>query len=535
MFLTRSIRRKLVIGLGLVCLMLGILGIAGLTGLMSYRSVVQDLEFRQEHEPNRTDLATACAGLFDALLVRQHLKSESPSPFAAPVQGEQYLAFDAAKWHDQTQRISAELKEFRRRVDQLPPSQAVRQSQSLMNTKLDLIHYTMRRLELARSRLQEADDRTSILESMLRDTARIQSIIQEIPNPQLGTEKNLQDAVAVYKSRLILIFACLLCIPILLVFLVRCGLTWIFVPIRKLHEAASRVANGDYRHRVKLTGKDEMVDLAKVFNRMIERFQSDKAKLDQEVEERSRQLLRNERLAGIGFLATGIAHEINNPLSAIAMAAESLIGRLAEAGESFGQSADDQELMTTYLDMIQRQSNRCQQITTRVLDFARNNATPRQRHDLTRIVAEVLDMVSHMTRFGHHKIQFDASRSHFVEVNAPEIQQVIINLVANGLESMDSAGIMRIEITDSLQEVVLTVADSGCGMTPHVLANLFEPFFTEKLPGKKGTGLGLSITNRIVADHDGRIEASSDGRGKGSTFRVHLPRKAGTGGLARVA
>ncbi len=282
-----------------------------------------------------------------------------------------------------------------------------------------------------------------------------------------------------------------------------------------------------------MSGKDEMVDLAKVFNRMIERFQSDKAKLDQEVEERSRQLLRNERLAGIGFLATGIAHEINNPLSAIAMAAESLINRLNEAGESFGKSADDHMLLKTYLEMIQRQSKRCQQITTRTLDFARNNSAPRQRHDLTKIVAEVLDMVHHMSKFSHHKIQFDRSRPHFAEVNAPEIQQVFINLIANGLESMDTAGTMRVSITDSLDEVVLTVQDTGCGMTQHVLDNLFEPFFTEKLPGKKGTGLGLSITNRIVADHNGRIEASSDGPGKGSTFRVHLPRKAG--GIARAA
>ena len=276
-----------------------------------------------------------------------------------------------------------------------------------------------------------------------------------------------------------------------------------------------------------------MVDLADVFNRMIERFQSDKAKLDREVEERSRQLLRNEQLAGVGFLATGIAHEINNPLSAIAMAAESLIGRLTESGDEFGKTPDDRELLKTYLEMIQRQSYRCQEITTRVLDFTRNKSAPRQRHDLTKIVAEVLDMVGHMSRFGHHSIQFDRNRPHFVEINAPEIQQVIINLVANGLEAMDTAGAMTIGITESLDEVVLTVSDTGCGMTPHVLANLYEPFFTEKLPGKKGTGLGLSITNRIIADHDGRIEASSDGPGQGSTFRVHLPRKAG--GITRAA
>ena len=520
MFLTRSIRRKLVIGLGLVCLMLGILALAGLTGLLSYSAVVEELEFRQDHEPHRTDLAVICATLFDPLLGER------------TKQGEQLLGFDAEKWSIQIERVREELSEFRRRVDRFP-SAAFRQSIVVILAKLDQIQSIMRRLDVLLTRLNTTEDRARVLDSMIRDVARIQSIIQEIPNPERSTESTLREAPSVYKSRLILITGCLLCIPILLMFLVRCGHSWIFVPIRKLHEAASRVANGDYSRRLKLRGRDEMVDLADVFNRMIERFQSDKAKLDREVEERSRQLLRNEQLAGVGFLATGIAHEINNPLSAIAMAAESLIGRLTESGDEFGKTPDDRELLKTYLEMIQRQSYRCQEITTRVLDFTRNKSAPRQRHDLTKIVAEVLDMVGHMSRFGHHSIQFDRNRPHFVEINAPEIQQVIINLVANGLEAMDTAGAMTIGITESLDEVVLTVSDTGCGMTPHVLANLYEPFFTEKLPGKKGTGLGLSITNRIIADHDGRIEASSDGPGQGSTFRVHLPRKAG--GITRAA
>lgn len=529
MFLTRSIRRKLVIGLAVVCLMLGILAVVGVTGLMSYRGIVQDLEFNQQ-EPHRTDLAVVCAGLFDPLLVRHGIKPNE-NPFAAKVQVDQVLGFDAELWAVQMNRVQKELNEFRRRVDQLPT--AVRNSQMIMHMKLDQIGLLKQRLERAQLRLKTLEEQGPTLELMVRDVARMQSIIQEIPNPERGTETTLKEAPAIYRSRLSWIIGCLLCIPVLLLFLISCGHFWIFVPVKKLHEAAARVANGDYNHRLKLKGKDEIVDLAHVFNRMIERFQNDKARLDREVEERSRQLLRNERLAGVGFLATGIAHEINNPLSAIAMAAESLISRLAEAGDDFGRTPDDRELLKTYLEMIQRQSNRCQQITLRVLDFSRNNSGTHQRHDISKIVSEVLDMVGHMSRFGHHKILFDRSRSYYAEVNAPEIQQVIINLVANGLEAMDQAGTMKISVGESFDDVVVTVEDTGCGMTPHVLTNLYEPFFTEKLPGKKGTGLGLSITNRIVADHNGRIEASSEGPGKGSTFRVYLPRC--TGGINRAA
>ena len=90
---------------------------------------------------------------------------------------------------------------------------------------------------------------------------------------------------------------------------------------------------------------------------------------------------------------------------------------------------------------------------------------------------------------------------------------------------MNGSGTLTIQVMELVDEVVLSVQDNGCGMTADVIANLYEPFFTEKLNGK-GTGLGLSITHRIVRDHGGRIEATSDGVGHGSTFRVHLPRCA---------
>ena len=268
-----------------------------------------------------------------------------------------------------------------------------------------------------------------------------------------------------------------------------------------------------------------MAELADMFNKMTARFQTDKTKLAQEVEDRSRQLIRNERLAGIGFLASGIAHEINNPLQAIANAAESLNSRLGDGSLGSSLPADEQQLLTTYLQMIERESTRCQQITARLLDFARGTNGPKSRHDMTKIVTEVLDMVSHMSKFGNRTIVFDQTRPHYAEVNAAEMKQVVLNLVANGLEAMSSTGTMTIQIHELVDEVVISVQDDGCGMTPNVLENLYEPFFTEKQNGK-GTGLGLSITNRIIGDHGGHIEATSDGPGCGSTFRVYLPRCA---------
>jgi signal transduction histidine kinase len=107
-------------------------------------------------------------------------------------------------------------------------------------------------------------------------------------------------------------------------------------------------------------------------------------------------------------------------------------------------------------------------------------------------------------------------------VNAQEIKQVFLNLVVNALESMEDGGVLSITRAPHDGHVDLTFRDTGCGMTPDVLDNIFEPFFTRSRTGK-GTGLGLSISHRIIAAHGGEIEASSGGPGKGSTFKVRIP------------
>jgi signal transduction histidine kinase len=120
---------------------------------------------------------------------------------------------------------------------------------------------------------------------------------------------------------------------------------------------------------------------------------------------------------------------------------------------------------------------------------------------------------------------FEVSDPCHLEINGPEIKQVVLNLVSNALESMEAGGTLRIDVSEGTDHVEIAFADDGCGMTPEVLENLFEPFFTQRRDGK-GTGLGMSISHRIVNDHGGTIEASSEGPGRGSTIRVHLPRRA---------
>jgi len=205
------------------------------------------------------------------------------------------------------------------------------------------------------------------------------------------------------------------------------------------------------------------------------------------------------------------------------MAAESLTDRLSDPDS--GTQAENAEITRQYLQMIQREAFRCQRITQKLLDFARGNADACTRHDLTAIVNDVLGVVRHMSRYGDRAIRFTRNTPCYLEINGPEIQQVVMNLVSNGLEAMESGGTMTIAITEQTDQVTLSVTDDGCGMTSEVIDNLFEPFFTQRRNGR-GTGLGLSISHRIICDHGGAIEVESAGPGKGSTFRVRLPRRA---------
>jgi signal transduction histidine kinase len=134
----------------------------------------------------------------------------------------------------------------------------------------------------------------------------------------------------------------------------------------------------------------------------------------------------------------------------------------------------------------------------------------------------VLDMVQHLENSKGKQIRFQPSGTVTASVNAQEIKSVILNLVVNALESMDDGGILTIALgrRDGMAEMVF--ADTGCGMAPEILENIFEPFFTRSRTGK-GTGLGLSISHRVINQHGGEIEATSPGLNQGSTFTVRLP------------
>src|SRR5207244_91291 len=257
--------------------------------------------------------------------------------------------------------------------------------------------------------------------------------------------------------------------------------------------------------RIEVHSGDEMEELATAFNNMTSRLQEIYRNLEHQVNERSRQLVRSERLASVGFLAAGVSHEINNPLASIAFCSEALESRLAEV---LAKAPNEGDIVKKYLRMIQQEAFRCKAITQRLLEFSRGGERRREATDLGELIQSVLDMVQHLQNGKGKQIIFEPADCPPTWVNAQEIKSVVLNLVINALDSMDEGGTLLISLREHERLAEMVFADNGCGMSGEILENIFEPFFTRSRTGK-GTGLGLSISHRAITQHGGEIEATS--------------------------
>jgi len=293
---------------------------------------------------------------------------------------------------------------------------------------------------------------------------------------------------------------------------------------------------------------DELAELAAAINMATTEFLKIQYDLNDQVRERSREVIRNEQLASVGFLAAGVAHEINNPLASIAWSAEALESRLhrilhpllspadrepeASSDESASAALEpistaDLDTLRTYLRRIQDEAFRCKGITESLLDFSRlGQAEKKQQIEMNSIIEDVIGMVRHLGQYRSRTIRFESKTDLEACASPQEMKQVVLNLVTNGLDALgpeQSDGYVTIRLESDSQFCKLFIEDNGCGMTPEVQEHLFEPFFTRRRDGR-GTGLGLPICSRIIADHGGRIIVSSPGVNLGARFEVHIPR-----------
>ncbi len=229
-----------------------------------------------------------------------------------------------------------------------------------------------------------------------------------------------------------------------------------------------------------------------------------------------------EKMSTIGLLSAGIAHEINNPLTAISGFAQGLKRRLPTIKKSLEKPLSEE--IDEYLTIILKECKRCKEIVQNLLDLGRPKSQKFSPLDLNSIIIDTLQLIrSRLKKRRVNFIELKLSKSlSAVYGDLSQLKQVILNLLFNALDATEKRGKITIITSETDNKwIEVSIIDSGIGIAPHHLDKLFEPFFTTKPPGK-GTGIGLSTCYNIIKNHGGEIFASSES-GKGSTFTVRLP------------
>ena len=311
----------------------------------------------------------------------------------------------------------------------------------------------------------------------------------------------------------------------------------VYTPLRDLESGARRLAAGDLEREIPVRSDDEFGQVARAFNAMTAALRESQAglrdaahTLEQKVEERTRQLraaeaeaVQHEKLAAVGLLAAGVAHEINNPLTGVLTFSHLLRQKMPDGS----QDAED-------LDLVIRETKRCASIVRRLLDFARQKTPETRRSNLNALVEDVARFIERPVRLHNATISIDLDpQLPEVWVDENQIKQVLMNLLVNAQHATEHGGSIAIRTgrapepvamepgADPVDMVEVSVVDTGCGIPQADLQRIFDPFFTSKEVGR-GTGLGLSVSHGIVTAHGGTIKVESE-VGKGSTFRVYLP------------
>ncbi len=284
-------------------------------------------------------------------------------------------------------------------------------------------------------------------------------------------------------------------------------------PIRRLVFASQQLAKGDLDYRVKTTPGDEIAELAETFNLMASSLKERDEQLKQYTQQ---QIMKSERLATLGQLAAGVAHEINNPLGAVLMYSHL---SLEEMGAGDPQRKN--------VEKVVGEATRCKDIVRGLLDFARQTEPKVEELDVNEILERTLSLVEHQALLQNVKITraFSASLPK-VMMDGNQMQQVFTNIILNAAEAIDGEGEVTVatRMAPDCEAIEIEFADTGCGIPQENLGKIFDPFFTTKEVGR-GTGLGLAVSYGIVVRHKGTIDVKSE-PGKGTTFTVRLPLRA---------
>lgn len=315
---------------------------------------------------------------------------------------------------------------------------------------------------------------------------------------------------------------------------------WLVIrrPVQKLVKGMQMISSGNLDHRLETNSRDEFGLLGRTFNTMSEDLEVARQELTNwsttleekvkqktaDLEKAHRQLLRAEKMASLGNLASSVAHELNNPLEGILTFAKLLVKRIKKSTIK----EDEAKVYTEELRLVADEALRCGNIVKNLLVFARQSSVSFQPVQLAVIIERCEMLMSHHAKIQNVKLHSKNIANDEIVCDMNQIQQALLALLVNAVEAVRSKssdgdeGTVEISVADAGANLLLRVADNGIGMSDEVKAHVFEPFFTTKSEGK-GVGLGLSIVYGIIERHHGHIDVESE-LGKGTTFTITLPR-----------
>jgi signal transduction histidine kinase len=283
-------------------------------------------------------------------------------------------------------------------------------------------------------------------------------------------------------------------------------------PVRILSEKARRIGRGDFSGPIELRQRDELAELAREVNAMCDRLVTT---LDQ--------LRHVDRLATVGKLASGVAHELGTPLNVVGARA-----RMISGGETTLEESRE------YAGIIVGATDRMTATIRQLLQFARRSGPNKALHDLRKLAAETVELLEPLAKPARTQLTLAATDvDATANVDSGQMQQVVTNLVMNAIQAMPRGGVVEVSVRKERVEppaemhspegeyLCLRVTDQGEGIAPQALPYIFEPFFTTKDVGA-GTGLGLAVAYGIIRDHGGWISVASRA-GQGAAFSVYLP------------
>ena len=289
--------------------------------------------------------------------------------------------------------------------------------------------------------------------------------------------------------------------------------------IRILKQATQAISSGNLEYQLP-PGKSSGFDmLDEAFNNMAKSLKD----RDERLQKAFQRITRTERLASLGQMAAGVAHEINNPLGGILLYSNLIL-------EEMGDEHPSRENM----EKIIYQTNRCKKIVQNLLDFARTPSGDMRPVNINDVIITSLNLVKDQSMFLGITVKHELSQQlPLIMGDTSRLEEVFLNLFINASDAMEGRGLLKVSTwLSSTNAVKISISDTGKGIDKAYLPHIFEPFFTTKDPGQ-GTGLGLSITYGIIQKHNGFIDVESE-PGKGTSFIITLPAYLGAGDATSV-